>query len=442
MSLVAKFKRITENKEHHKLFENFLSLSVLNVVNYLFPLILIPYLTRTLGVEKYGIYAFGLAIINYFSMLVSYGFDFSATKQVAIIRDNKAKLNRLFSSILTIRLILVLIALVLLTLSVSIIPKLYIERDLLFSGVGIFIGIALIPIWLFQGLENMKVVAIVNFFTRLFSTALIFLFVKEQMDYKLTLLFQSCGYLVGGILSIILSLKMFKIRLVLPEITELMFQLKEGWHIFLSTIGMNFYRESNTVILGFLTNYTIVGYYAAAEKIIKVVQSFTSPIVNTLYPYFGRRLNVGENTSKNFLRFKKFGIYYSFLLIFITISVASLSPWIIRNYLGNLYVSSIINIQIMSLVIVFGGLNYYYGIIGLVNIGKEALFARAVWISGILSILLCTLLSKIMLDKGAAISMVFAEVLLFVQIVFYLKGTKNNPKFITPLILYESNGND
>lgn len=437
MSIVAKFKRITENKEHHKLFENFLSLSVLNVVNYLFPLILIPYLTRTLGVEKYGIYAFGLAIINYFSMLVSYGFDFSATKQVAIIRDNKAKLNRLFSSVMSIRLVLVFIALVLLTLSVLIIPRLYLERELLFSGVGIFIGIALIPTWLFQGLENMKVVAIVNFLTRLFSTALIFIFVREQLDYKLTLLFQSCGYLIGGTLSIILSLTMFKIKLVFPTLQELRFHLKEGWHIFLSTIGMNFYRESNTVILGFLTNYTIVGYYAAAEKIIKVVQSFTSPIVNTLYPYFGRKLNVGENTSKNFLLFKKLGIYYTFLLIFIAASVALISPWIIRNYLGILYVSSITNIQIMSPVIVFGSLNYYYGIIGLVNIGKETLFARAVWISGTLSILLCYILSKTILDKGAAISMVFAEVLLFIQILIFLKGTKNTEKYTTPKIMSE-----
>jgi PST family polysaccharide transporter len=435
--MFLRVKSIIKHKDYIKLVENFLSLSVLNIVNYLFPIILIPYLTRTLGVEKYGIYAFGLAIINYFSLLVNYGFDFSATKQVAIIRDNKARLNRLFSSVLTVRLFLVLIALVLLTLATIIVPKLYTERVLLFSGVGIFIGIALIPIWLFQGLENMKVVAMVNFCTRLFSTVLIFLFVKEQMDYKLTLLFQSCGYLVGGILSVLLSVKMFKIRFVLPNITELMLQFKEGWHIFLSTIGMNFYRETNTIILGFVTNYTVVGYYAAAEKIIKVVQSFTSPIVNTLYPYFGRRLNVGENTSKNFQRFKKLGIYYSFLLIFIAISVALFSPWIIRNYLGILYVSSITNIQIMSLVLVFGSLNYYYGIIGLVNIGKEVLFARAVWISGILSTILCYILSKTLDDKGAAISMVSAEILLFVQIIIYLNGTDSNAKYSTAKIISE-----
>lgn len=437
MNIFSRIRDFLKNKDHHKLLENFFSLSVLNIVNYLFPLVLIPYLTSTLGVEKYGLYAFGFAIINYFTILVNYGFDFSGTKQVAIIRDNKIVLNRVFSSILTIRLLLVLVALVLLTVLIVLIPRLYLERELLISGIGIFIGIALIPIWLFQGLENMKIVAIVNFCSRLFSTILIFLFVKEQMDYKLTLLFQSCGYLVGGVLSIILSFRMFQIKFVLPKISELSFQLKDGWHIFLSTVGMNFYRESNTIILGFLTNYTIVGYYAAAEKIVKVVQSFTSPLVNTLYPYFGRRMNVGENKSKSFLLFKKIGIYYSFLLIFITISVFSLSPWIIRNYLGVIYVSSITNIQIMSFVIVFGGLNYYYGIIGLVNVGKEALFARAVWISGILSLLVCIILSRIIFDKGAAIAMVFAEVLLFLQIVFHLRDTNTNAKYSAPIVISE-----
>lgn len=61
-------------KEYRRVFENFCSLSVLNIANYIFPIILIPYLTMVLGVEKYGIYIYAYTIMNYFTLFVSYGF--------------------------------------------------------------------------------------------------------------------------------------------------------------------------------------------------------------------------------------------------------------------------------------------------------------------------------------------------------------------------------
>jgi PST family polysaccharide transporter len=220
----------------------------------------------------------------------------------------------------------------------------------------------------------------------------------------------------------ILSFAVFKIKFTFPSFKELIYQVKDGWHIFLSTLGMNFYRESNTIILGFLTNFSVVGYYAAAEKLIKVIQSLTAPFVNVLFPYFGRRLNVGENIAKNLKLYKKLGAYYGLLLLIISISVLFFAPWGIKTYLSSAYISSVINIQIMCMVIFFGGLNYYYGIIGLVNMGKEKLFAKAVWISGVFSVCICFLLSGKLLDKGASLAMVLAEFLLFMQILFYSKN--------------------
>ena len=213
--------------------------------------------------------------------------------------------------------------------------------------------------------------------------------------------------------------------LIASSLKELIYQLRDGWHIFLSTLGMNFYRESNTIILGFLTNFSIVGYYAAAEKLIKVIQSLTAPFVNVLFPYFGRRLNVGENIAKNLQLYRKLGVYYGILLLSISIMVLILAPWGIKSYLSTAYISSIVNVQIMCTVIFFGGLNYYYGIIGMVNMGKEKLFAKAVWISGVFSVCICFLLSLKLSDKGASLAMVLAELLLFIQILFYSKKAKH-----------------
>lgn len=63
-------------KEHRRVFENFCSLSILNIANYIFPIILIPYLTVVLGVEKYGTYIYVYAVMNYFTLFVQYGFEY------------------------------------------------------------------------------------------------------------------------------------------------------------------------------------------------------------------------------------------------------------------------------------------------------------------------------------------------------------------------------
>lgn len=407
--MIKKLKRKYKGRGFKTIVENFVSLSALNILNYIFPLILIPYLTRVLGVENYGIYAFVYAILNYFTLVVRYGFEFSATKQIAIISEQKQKLNEVFSAVLSVRVILILITLVILNLLFLFIPKIADYKTYFIMGAGIFIGHGLIPVWFFQGMEKMKFLTIINLVTRSVSTILVFLFVKKSSQIDHALLFQSVGLVIGGILSIILAISIFKLRFIFPQKSEVKFQLKDGWQVFLSTLGMNFYRESNTIILGFLTNFTAVGYYSAAEKIVKAVQSLVAPFVNTLFPHFGRRLNAGANLSVELKRFVSVGKYYSLVLLVISSVLFLFSPLIIRYYLDESYLNSILNVQIMSAVIIFGGLNFYFGIAGLVNLGLEKYFTKAVWISAILSVVVCFILIPYWNDKAAAVAMVLAE---------------------------------
>lgn len=407
-------KRIQINIKSRKLIENIFSLSVLNIINYIFPLILIPYLTRVLGVESFGVYSFIFALATYMSYFVRYGFEFSATKLVAINRENLGFVNQIFNAIFIIRLFISFLMLFLICLFFLVFPQVSIKFTNVILSFGIVLGLGLFPIWLFQGMEDMKFITIVNFIIRLLSVILIFFFVKKEGQLSLVILFQSLGYLFGGFLSVLIAIKKYKFNLYLPTKSELVFQLKDGWHLFLSNLGINLYRDSNVILLGLFTNYTYVGYYAPAEKIVKAVQSLSTPFVSALFPFLSREIN--DNMQKGLKLFNKISKYLAVSLFFIALFLFLFSNYIIDYYLGHSYLNSILNIRVMSLIVFLGGLNYYYGIIGLSNLGLQRFFVKYVWIVGIVNVTLTCILMPFYKDLGASIAIVFAEFLLLILV--------------------------
>jgi len=406
LSLIKKLK----NKK--SLLESILSLSVLNAINVLLPLATLPYLFRIIGADNFGIYSFVYVIIQYLLLITSYGFNYTATKEVALNRGNNELLNKLFTNVFIIRLILLILCLMFVLLTSTLIFKDKTYFIMFVFGLGIVIGDMLNPVWLFQGMEKMRYVTIVNFISKLIFTALIFIFIKKSSDYKFILLINSVGYLISGFISIYIAKKQFQIFFIKPDLNDLKLQMKSGFSLFASTIGTNLYSNANVFILSFFVSNYYVGIYAAAEKVIKGLQSLTSPITQALFPHVGYALK--DISIKNrLLIIKKISLYSVLTLIIPCVFVFIWSDMIVDVIAGKNFADSVLLVKIMSPVILIGTLNFILGVVGLVNLNYQDTFFVAVMIAGIVSVLLLLLSVNFIGVVAGAISVLISEVLLF-----------------------------
>ena len=406
-------------KRYRQIIENFFSLSILNALNVLLPLVTLPYILHTVGKANYGAYSYVYVVLQYVILFSTYGFNFSATKQISQCRDNKEAVTRIYNAVIVCKSVIAVALSALLLLFSRLVFKDDVGLLMFFYGLGMVVGDIFTPVWLFQGMEKMKYMTIVNASSKILFTILIFIVVRASDDYYLLILLNSFGYMLAGLLSLVLVRFQFNIRFHRSTLNDIITQFKDGGAVFGSTFGMNLYRNANIIILKQFVSDDLVGIYSAAEKVIKGFQSIISPAAQALFPHLSHRFK-GQSVKDNTRLLRKISVPFTAVVVLVTIGVYLFAPLISEILCGREFVATVPLIRIMTLVILFGEINYLVGIVGLVNMDGQAQFFRSVLITGLFSVIFMLICTPYWGITAAAWAMSLSEILLFCLCLFSL----------------------
>ncbi|WP_421077865.1 flippase [Methanothermococcus sp. Ax23] len=419
---IKKLKEKLKNDDVKRLFENFASLFTLQGLNYILPLITFPYLVRVLGPDKYGLIAFASAFIGYFNIITDYGFNLSATRDVAVHRDNKEKLSEIFSSVMIIKIVFMVLSFIILCIVVFSFEKFSHNWIIYIFAFGVVLGNVLFPVWFFQGMERMKYITFLNIISKTVFTISIFVFIRDASDYIYVPLISSLGYILAGVLSLIFIFKKFDVVFKIPSKIEVINQLKEGWHIFVSTVSINLYTTSNTFILGIFTNNTIVGYFSAGYTLIQAFLGMLNPISQTFYPYISRLASESKEKAVSVIKKLIRGVgAFTFILSLLIFIFADL---IVKIVLGEQYYNSIIVIRILAFLPFIIGLSNILGIQTMLTFGYKRAFTKIIVAGSIINIILALVLVPFWKHIGISTSIVITEIFITLSMYVYIKWKK------------------
>lgn len=406
-----------------KIFKNASYLGIVQLVNYVFPLITVPYVSRIIGPEGYGIINYATTFVGYFSLLIAYGFDLTGTRRIVRYLEQPSQINQIVSEILTARILLFIISIFLFTLAIIYFKP--IQDDIVVAVILFFGCIATVisPQFIFQGFEELTIFAKLNFFRGILNVILVFLLIKQADDYIMLAVLSSIFLIsINGLLCW-LCIRKFGINYRLVKLKQAIKLLNEEKMVFFSTVVISLYTTTNVIILGWFASKAEVGYYTVSQMLLGMAVSVISaPISLAIYPHIGKSFAIsrehGIETVKQILPivfYITFGVSLMLLLF---------APIVIHLLYGKAFENAIAVLQILSFQPLIIGMSNVFGIQVMLNMGLDKLFFRSTFIASVLGVMLSIYMSKYYSYIGTAWNSVIVEC--FVTFLMYTVLKRNN----------------
>ena len=386
------------------LIENITSLAVLQGLNYAAPLITLPYLVRVLQPSHFGLLSFAQGIVLYFDFFTDFGFNFSQTRAIAACKQVPESISKIFWSTIYAKALLMCISAVALTLLVAFTPKLRETPSLYAVNFLYVVGTTFFPIWLFQGLERIKLAAALFGAARLMTIPALFLFVRHPQDYVIAGAIQASVEVTASILAWPFILRRMGLTWNPPSVLDITNTLKRAWPLFLSVSALQISASSTIVILGFVAGKIEVGYFSAADKLIKASIAALNPLGQALYPHITAAKLRSPASALHLIRKTLFVV--GVLSISVSIVTAVWAGPVCHIIVGRSFDHSIPVLQCLSPLPLLFGLTTVFGTQTMLVFEMDALFSKIMLLSAVVALPVTIVLSIYFGAVGAAVASV------------------------------------
>ena len=395
--------------------ENFVWNTLLKVSTIIFPLIVFPYISRTIGADGIGKVSFATSVVSYFSIIAQLGIPTYGIRSVAQVKDNQIELSKRIHEILVINLCTTILAYLLFAVSLLFVDKLRAD-SLLFIIISLELGFGTIGmIWLFSGLEQYAFITKRSLFFKLISLILVFLFVHEKEDYLVYATILVISNVGSNIINYFYARKFVSLK---KQVGQYNYRrhIKPIITFFSMSVATTVYTSLDTVMLGFMTNDYQVGYYSAAIKIRSVLLGVVNSLATVLLPkssYY-----VKENKMEEFIDISQKAFNFVFLIgmpLWIYFSLFAKESILILS--GSGFLEAINPMLVIMPTVFICGISNLTAIQMLVALNKEKVVLKSQVLGAIIDLMLNALFIPQYGAVAAAGATTFAEfVIMIIQV--------------------------
>lgn len=405
-----------------KIIKNTIMLYLFNAERILFPLLLLPILTRRLSTDYYALYVFVGAFIAYLRLFVDFGFDLSGTRDIVKANTNE-EIGRILLDITSLRIILWFVGTMFLLIISNVMSNEILKSNLFFlllSSLEILFEVFYFDYY-YRGIEKMEYITFRFFVTKIISLILIFTLVKDDAYVILIPILNGVANFIGALLVCYQIKFISHIRNRKFCLLNIIARFFDSLKFFLTKIISTVFTASNTIVLGCLADSYDVVIWSLAINIIAAVQSLYNPISNALFPSMVKKFD------KEII--KKAILIGMSIVLLVNIILWNFSDIFLSFFAGEKYVisSRVLSILLWMLFFSVGIGIFGWPVLGALGGEKYMLYSTiigAIWhICGVVILYLnniCTAYSIAWLRVFSE-GVLFISIAIFVTIILYSK---------------------